>query len=96
MGESRKIWDFITRTSKRASDEAEEVIGQAQEFERWQGLPYYEVHLDWLRKQSNIPIQANSSHMDMVVGATRSNTFREVLNHLEQLSRKTRIALGDD
>ena len=96
MADARSIWDYITKPSDHELKERDEVLGRAKAFLQWKEQPYYARYIAWLESEANKPIQTSANHMDMVVGSTRSNTFREVLANLKQLEQRAHLALGDD
>jgi len=89
------LWQQLTQPTDREYEEAESVVSEARQFKDWQGQLYHRRFIDWLRSNSEAPVGIGD-HLSMVSGATRSNTFREVLQHLRELDHRAVLALGDD
>ncbi len=96
MAEPRRIWDYLTKRSERMERDEQEVIGKSRAYLEWIGMPYFPLYMNWLHKQANAPVKASPDHMDMVVGATRANTFREIIQYLENEKSRAHMALGDE
>jgi hypothetical protein len=67
-------------------EEAQQVIAFAM-------LPYYERYLVWLEREASKPLPIGD-HMEMVKVAVRSNTLREVKEHLIREVRSARAAVS--
>ena len=63
---------------------------QVVELSRHKG---YEHLLEWLREQADAPVNPKQAHADLIVASARSNTFREVRQHLIQETERAHQAL---
>lgn len=93
--ERRGLWRILTEPSEREVHEAESVLSECQLFIEWQNQLYHRKFIAWLRTQAEAPVGLGD-HLSMVSSAARSNTYREVLEHLRVLDHRASIALGED
>jgi len=91
----RGLWQMITEPSESEMDDADEVVGIARSFREWNSMSFAKNFRLWVRAQAEKPSEVGD-HMTMITGATRSNTFREVLKYLSDLETRADQALGEN
>jgi len=92
--ERRGIWDFVTRERKRDHSKSDEVLGIARSFLDWAEQPYHQRFEDYLRRQSEEPVDM-TDQFKMLAGTARANTFKEILKHVRQEAQRAEMVLGD-
>lgn len=90
----RSLWERLTAPSEAELDEANEELQKARQYKEWRGMPFAALFDRWLEEQAHRPVDIGES-LTMVAAATRSNTFREIMQYLKTMDEKSSIALGD-
>jgi hypothetical protein len=88
---ARGLWDMVTRREPIEQQIGEELVEEARQFEDWAARPYYPRFLEWLKAESSKTIRVDQ-HMGSDV--IRTNTFKEILEHLERKARLARRVVG--
>lgn len=73
--------DYFKTDEREEKDARAELVEQASAILAFADLPYFRSYCDWLDQQANRPLPVGD-HMEMVKVAVRSNTLREIRQHL--------------
>ena len=74
---------------------AAEVMDRAAAYRKWTEESYHSLFIRWLENEAFKPMPMAGDQTTIISGAARSNTFREVLEHLREETRRASIALGE-
>ena len=58
----------------------------------WLEHPHTALFVDWLNSQAQKSV-VPGVHLDMVVAATRANTFKEVIERIQRVGKQARMVL---
>ena len=87
--------DFLRYFKGSEEEEGQQrrvVLEEASQVIAFAMLPYYERYVAWLEREANKPLPIGD-HMEMVKVAVRSNTLREVKEHLIREVRSARATV---
>lgn len=68
----------------REEDVSANAVAEATDVLTFSQHPYFNVLLDWLAHQADLPIQTRPEVIEMVTGIARQNTMKEVRDHLRK------------
>lgn len=88
-------WDYFRNRDEAFDRRADKVNADANSYAEWAKHPYYAKFLEWLQTMGDDPVKPGA-HMDMIVGNTRANTFKEVRKHLLDLEKRAKMVLEED
>lgn len=88
---ANRLWDLVTKRERVEEKIGEAVTGEARFFREWSNAPYHGTFVAWMREQADKPIRTDQN---MGVDVMRSNTFKEILAHLDSRKRWSDGVLG--
>ena len=87
-----RLWDLVTKRDFVEEKIGAEQLGEARAFIEWSQMPYHGKFLAWMREQADRPIRTDQN---MGMDVVKSNTFKEILAHLEGRTRHARGVLDE-
>ena len=90
----RRLYQHLFDMAKKRLDRGAEQQHNASEIVRWADCPYHDKFIDWLQSEVDRPVKI-SGGPELIAATARSNTFKELLQHLNRLERDARRVLED-
>ena len=84
----QNIWDSVVGHEH----DDPKIMEQSSQFVDWSSKPYHQIFLDWLYDEADKPVPIKEKQVDLIIGISRANTFKEIRRYLQdQESRANSI-----
>ena len=84
----RSIWDSVAGNER----DDPKIMEESSQFVDWSSKPYHQTFLDWLYDEADKPVPIKEKQVDLIIGISRANTFKEIRRYLQdQESRANSI-----